>query len=71
MNEERKYIAVKGGHIHRYPAFEECNVDDAGERVPLSEEDALHAMAERPESACGHCFPAPVALIHDDDVSAD
>lgn len=71
----RRYVRVRGGDIHRFPAFEQCNLDsvDREDREFVTEESMLRALTEYPQLACGHCFPAITApkAIHDDDVSAD
>lgn len=47
--------------FHRWPAFEECNLDDTTEDQDISEDDGWDAVTGGTAQACEYCFPLPGA----------
>jgi hypothetical protein len=58
MTNEQRYMRVKEGKVHRFPAHEECNIDSVAraDREDISE-DEMRATAI--EDLCLHCFVFP------------
>jgi len=59
MTNEPHYVLVEDGHLHHYPAFEECNVDDARvvrRNLTQFDVDALE-VKDGPVERCARCFP--------------
>lgn len=42
--------------VHRYPAFEECNLDDADDRKRVDARTAAALIAKGEAQACEHCL---------------
>lgn len=52
------YVVTANGTLHRYPALEQCNLDDA--RIEATFETLPVSRAEvvvPPGRPCGHCKP--------------
>jgi hypothetical protein len=43
--------------LHRWPAYEECNLDDSAVDYRVSEEAADYLVAHGTVRRCKHCFP--------------
>ncbi len=59
MADEPRFALVKDGRLHGYPAYEECNVDDAKivrRNLTQGDVDALEAE-DGPAERCRRCFP--------------
>lgn len=48
-----QFVLVKGGHLHRNPAYEDCNVDDAG---VINRYRSLDDVPDK-AVACSKCKP--------------
>ena len=56
---EVRFVLVEDGHLHRYPAYEECNVDDARVvRRNLTQLDVDALVEDGPVEHCARCFPS-------------
>ena len=61
MTDHAPFVAVihdSGPHtLHRFPAFETCNLDDTDKLVYLDDRE-LNEMADTGKARrCEHCFP--------------
>jgi hypothetical protein len=45
--------------LHRWPSFEECNVDDASDVRPVTEKEGWGMVTGGKAAACAYCFPLP------------
>jgi hypothetical protein len=62
-DEEQRYIVNHNAGVdtlHRYPAFEECNLDDADGLEKVDEITAAAMLVGGHAIACEHCKPDPV-----------
>lgn len=59
MADDRYVINVNRGvdTLHRYPAFESCNQDDAKGREYVDSETADALLSLGSAVPCKHCFP--------------
>lgn len=58
LNEGRQHV------VHRHPAFEECNVDDADKKVYVDRIEADELTKSGAAVLCEHCLGA--GLDYDD-----
>lgn len=64
--EDPTYALVDGRHLHHFPAWEVCNLDDARELATMTQfevdqRELLHGAFNR----CEHCWPATDPLRDD------
>lgn len=43
--------------LHRYPAFEDCNLDNTDADVEVTEDEGWDAVTGGTAQACENCFP--------------
>jgi hypothetical protein len=43
--------------IHKWPAFEECNLDDTEADIAVDESTGAHLIDKGEAVYCEHCFP--------------
>ena len=57
MTDEPTYAYVEGSLLHLYPAYEECNLDDATEVHKLTQAEVKeHERLFGGYTRCLHCF---------------
>lgn len=59
MNDQKYRLVTRVGvdTLHRYPSFEECNLDDAETVHPVTENEGWGAVTGGTARACEYCFP--------------
>lgn len=60
MSEVEYRMVVREGvsTIHRYPAFEACNLDDTDAEIAVDESTGSHLVDKGEARFCEHCFTA-------------
>jgi hypothetical protein len=61
VSEQKYRVVSRPGQdmLHRYPAFEECNLDDAEVIVAVTENEGWGMVTGGSARACAYCFPLP------------
>lgn len=59
MSEQKFRMVTRPGEdmLHRYPAFEDCNLDDAEKVMPVTEDEGWGMVTGGKAQACANCFP--------------
>jgi hypothetical protein len=63
MSEAGYRLTVREGvsTVHRWPAFEECNLDDTEADISVDTSTAAHLIDKGEARPCEHCRPMDIA----------